>query len=98
MENMCNNLFVPEKVFPVIDDVHNRMMKYSMNSFKRFDGNITYTFYSDEVDKIKTFFEERSDYIMVYTKELVETGGNTEIIMNARELMKEENWYEEGDE
>ena len=47
------------------------MKKSAVSTYERFIAASTDTFYSDETDAIKKFFETRADYILKYTDEVI---------------------------
>lgn len=70
MNQMILDVFSDENVSQVMSEVTSRMEKLAESSYKRFTGVIRNNFYSSETAKIKSFFEERAQYIVVYTEEL----------------------------
>lgn len=75
MEEMMDDCFVYENVETVIDGIANRMNKPATSNYRRFNGFPSDTFFTSEIDKIKTFFMERTSYMSVYTRELPEIRG-----------------------
>ena len=70
------------------------MEKPVVLSYKRFIGSKD-SFYSDELASILEFFTYRKEYILLYTKEFTEAGGNTEVIEAARAALLEEQLQQE---
>jgi len=96
MEKMAGETFAKEAVNTVLNEISGSMQKFVLSSYKRFIGNVRDDYYSLEVEKVRTFFEERSEYILFYTEELVEKGGDMEVVTAMREMLKagEENGEE----
>ena len=69
MNQMIRDVFSDENVNQAMSEVTSWMEKLAESSYKRFTGVIRGNFYSSETAKIKSFFEERAQYIVVYTEE-----------------------------
>lgn len=95
MQKLADEVFTMDKVDEKLGEVNRLMKKVSLSSFKRFHGNITSEYYDAETEKIRSFFEQREEYIMLYTKELVAKGGDKEVIELARKAILEEQLQEE---
>ena len=54
----------------IIDEISARMNKAAMSSYRRFNGYPSDTLFPSEIEKIKSFFSERTSYMSVYTSEL----------------------------
>lgn len=89
MTRLVRETFSAESTNAALDKVAKNLEKYAMSSYKRFMGNAAADFYQNEVKKIKKFFEEREDYILLYTAEVVAQGGNTEVIEALRNAFEE---------
>ena len=70
MKQMSRAVFSIENVELAISEVTSRLKKMTESSYKRYIGVIQNNFYEKEVNKIRSFFEERAKYILVYTKEI----------------------------
>lgn len=85
MTRMAKEVFDTERTETALHNSVDMMQKAALSSYKRFYGNVSDNFYSSEVNKISAFFNERAEYILLYTEELVSQGGNTEVINAARD-------------
>jgi len=95
MQKLADEVFSMDKVDNALKEVNRLMKKASLSSFKRFHGNITSEYYEAEAAKIQGFFEQRAEYILFYTEELVAKGGDKEVIELARQAILEEQLQEE---
>jgi hypothetical protein len=77
MTEMADDIFTEERVHSLITQISSRLKKMTVMSYKRFIGNQGDTFYTKEVEKIESFFQQRGKYILLYTKE-VSSGGRYE--------------------
>lgn len=89
MEKFVNDVFDYTEVEKVIDNTAALMEKFTISSINRFAGNVSDDFYSSEVEKIKAFFEERGEYALFYTDEIIEKG--TAVYGGAYEKSKKDN-------
>lgn len=71
MTNMAEVTFEKEATDTAIDSATKKMKKSAVSTYERFIAASTDTFYSDETDAIKKFFETRADYILKYTDEVI---------------------------
>ncbi|BCN29021.1 CotH kinase family protein [Anaeromicropila herbilytica] len=71
MTKITNEIFSEEKVNSAITAISELTQKMVESSYKRFIGIPGYSFYKDEINKIENFFHERKNYILRYTKELI---------------------------
>lgn len=74
MEKFTNEVFEISRVEKIVDETAALVEKFTISSINRFAGNVTDDFYSSEVEKIKEFFENRGEYIMHYTEEIIKNG------------------------
>ncbi|MBQ9118863.1 MAG: CotH kinase family protein [Lachnospiraceae bacterium] len=84
MKTLAEEVFTMEKVEEALAQIGSSMEKASLSSYKRFNGNTTSDYYKAELEKIRSFFALRKEYILYYTEELVEKGGNREVIEAGR--------------
>lgn len=75
MTEMADHYFTEERANSAISELSLQMKKMVVMSYKRFTGNLEDTFYTKELDKIESFFAERKEYILRYTKEVISQGG-----------------------
>lgn len=83
MTNMAEEVFSYDRVSSTISELSTQLKKMVLMSYKRFTGNIGDSFYTNEVDKINGFFEQRGDYILRYTEEVISQGGSSRIYDDA---------------
>ena len=94
MEKMISENFAKASWDSKIDELVNRLKKPTIASYSRFYGNLSNNLYDQEVDNIEAYLLERGPYILKYTNELAENGGNIE---RARELLLTESQAQEAD-
>ena len=75
MTEMSDTVFTKEQVATAISAISEQLNKMVVSSYKRFVGNPEDTFYLKEIDKIESFFQQRRKYILLYTKEVINGGG-----------------------
>jgi len=75
METMVKERLITERAESILSDLQKLMERPTVASRTRFYGTAA-DLYSTDVDKIIYFFENRKDYIMVYTKETADAGGD----------------------
>ena len=98
MESLVNDRLTSEKAEPVLNELKKLLEKPVASSRQRFYGNIDGLFDS-EASVIRDFFNNRKDYIMIYTKETAERGGDLSFVEeeealaeeNAEDLLTDEN-------
>lgn len=95
MQVLAVEVFSQEKVDEALNQVQDYMEKASLTSYKRFSGNITSDYYDSEIEKIRSFFEQRAEYILRYTEEVVAQKGNEEVIEAGRIAIIEEQLEEQ---
>ena len=86
MKEMSTGIFDAEKCAEKVDAAVSLLKKPAMASYSRFNGNLSDTSYSLYTSNIKAYFEERSEYILKYTEELANKGGD---LRKAREIQAE---------
>ncbi len=86
MKEMSTGIFDAEKCAEKVDAAASLLKKPAMASYSRFNGNLSDTSYSLYTSNIKAYFEERSEYILKYTEELANKGGD---LRKAREIQAE---------
>lgn len=91
MEKLIAENFSKENYTEVIEYYSNLMKKPAMDSHSRFYSSYSETEFSMQVDNIYTFFENRADYIMQYTRELAQKGGDMAYVQQYEEQALEEN-------
>lgn len=72
MTEMAETVFGIDQVDQVLDELAGERKKAATGNYKRFFGNTDDSAYIREMEKIRTFFEERTGYILLYTTEVVE--------------------------
>lgn len=75
MTEMADQVFAPERAKAAISNLSGRIKKMAIMSYRRFTGNIEEAYYSKELERIEGFFEERREYILRYTEEVISWGG-----------------------
>jgi len=85
MKELCEATFSEENTNKVMEEASSFMRKMAISSYKRFVGSPSDTFYTSEVDRIKTFFEYRKEYILLYTEEAAESRGADSLAENINE-------------
>lgn len=75
MKRMAEETFGEEAVEKAVNAVASKMQKVSISSFKRFYGEPSDNFFTNGITDVKEFFEERAQYILLYTDEVVENRG-----------------------
>lgn len=75
MKRMAEETFGEEAVEKAVNDVASKMQKVSTSSFKRFYGEPTDNFFTNGITVIREFFDERAQYILLYTDEVIENSG-----------------------
>ena len=76
MEELIKENFSQEKCTEIIDEYEGLLKKPALDSYSRFYGSLPDGEYSKQVDDIREFFAYRAEYIMQYTKDLAEKGGD----------------------
>ncbi len=76
MERISNETFAQEKLEKAIDDAAAYMKKPTTETYKRYFGTMKDSTYLSQVDSIKAYFNGRTEYMMIYAKELAENGGD----------------------
>ena len=89
MARLVNEVFTTDKVDVALKQTEKLLKKASLSSYRRFFGNLTEEYYKEEIEKIRTFFELRGEYILKYTEEIVTAGGNMEAILAGREELEQ---------
>lgn len=89
MSHFVNEVFITERVDVALKQTEKLLKKASLSSYRRFFGNLTEEYYKEEIEKIRTFFELRGEYILKYTEEIVTAGGNMEAILAGREELEQ---------
>jgi hypothetical protein len=75
MTEMADNNFSFAQTESAINAISEQMKKMVEVSYKRFVGYPGDFFYTNEVDKIESFFQQRRKYILRYTEEVINQGG-----------------------
>lgn len=70
MRKMSHVVFTEENVDLATSEITSWIEKMAESSYKRYIGIIQNNFYDKEINKIRSFFEERANYIIVYTEEI----------------------------
>lgn len=78
MNTMAETTFKAENVQEVLTSIAEKNKKLDVSNYHRFFGDTADNFYSLEVNKIQDFFDNRADYILKYTDEVVKEGGHIE--------------------
>ena len=89
MERMAEETFAVEKVQDILKTLTKEMKKLATSSYKRFFGSPSDKFFSNEVEKIELFFEERGEYILIYTDEVL-NGKLDEFVLEEETAVPEE--------
>ena len=79
MNRMAEETFGEEAVEKAVNGVATKMQKMSTSSFKRFYGEPSDNFFANGIMIIQDFFDERAQYILLYTDEVIENNG---IVLN----------------
>ncbi len=95
MSSMKTEFFTDIKWTKVLNEYVSLIKKPSLASSTRFYGNMDESFYMADVKKISEFMENREEYIIRYTKEVIEAGGDVNVIRKARNGTLEEELSEE---
>ena len=66
MQKMVDEVFTQEKVDSALYEVTERMKKLAISSYRRFNGNVTDTFFPSEIEKIKEFFDKFKGYLLTF--------------------------------
>lgn len=82
MTKMEEDVFTNERVESAITDISSDMKRMADMSYKRFNSNLGVS-YAKEVEKIMNFFEQRGKYILLYTDEVINLGGISNVIGDA---------------
>ena len=100
MNRMAEQIFEVSHVEEVLEEIIDKTEKMSLTSYQRFFGNATEKTYDKEVEDIKKFFENRAEYIDVYTQEVMSMNGKwyqftesveEESVINGQESITEPN-------
>jgi hypothetical protein len=83
MTHMADDTFAKGRVEASICEISTQMKKMVEVSYRRFVGYPGEFFYSNEVDKIESFFQQRKTYILRYTEEVISQGGISNVGDNA---------------
>ncbi|NLO09095.1 MAG: hypothetical protein GX129_04410 [Clostridiales bacterium] len=75
MTKMVEECFNYEQVDKEINMIFEQMKRMVESSYKRYFGYPSDFFYTTEIDKIRSFFQERSRFILLYTEEVMSWGG-----------------------
>lgn len=70
MKNMQENVFAPDKVENELEQISQHIGKAATSSYERFFAYPDSDFYSNQTKEILEFFDERGEYILIYTDEL----------------------------
>ena len=90
MNEMIAEKFEVEHVSTVLDELAKYMEKAVISSYTRYNYTPSDSLVSDEVNKIKTFFEKRAEYITIYTEEVCSAGGDLSFIEEADEAVSKQ--------
>lgn len=80
MDKLIKENFNEESCADTIDYYSGLLKKPALDSYSRYYGSLSETEYSTQVDYIREFLENRSEYMIQYTKELAEKGGDLEYV------------------
>ncbi len=83
MTEMTENIFTVERVSSALSEISAQMKKMVIISFKRFAGSQGDSFYTSEVEKIESFFDQRDEYIIRHTEEVISRGGYSDLYDDA---------------
>lgn len=79
MRELADNNFSSEQVESAISEVSGKMKKMVEVSYRRFYGYLWASFYTDEIDDIESFFQQRKKYILRYTDEIKNGEGISDV-------------------
>ncbi|MBE5837296.1 CotH kinase family protein [Butyrivibrio sp.] len=85
MDEISTNYFSEDRYTEVIDKYSSLLKKPVIASRNRFYGGYNDKVYSDGVDIIKKYLDNRYYYISIYTKEVAEKGGDINVIQAERD-------------
>jgi flagellar biosynthesis chaperone FliJ len=84
MEDLVFNYFSYEICSDKLDSIVDLIKKPALASNIRFTASLSDGMYSSKIQDIEAFLEERPEYIIKYTEELTQKGGD---VQKARELL-----------
>ena len=80
MDKMMSERFTQEKWESIVDDASTLMKKPTIDTYVRFYGSMKDAQYNQGVEVLRKFLMARSEYMAIYTKEIVEKGGDLKFI------------------
>ncbi len=83
MTEMTEDTFAIERVNFSFSEITAQLKKMVVMSYKRFIGSQVDAFYANEVEKIESFFDQRSKYVLKYTEEVISQGGYSDFYDDA---------------
>lgn len=86
MQELISEYITEDKWKSALDNLADLLGKPARASYTRYYGTLKEATYNSEVALIEEFLTGRAEYIMKYTSELAEKGGDLE---NARKILKE---------
>lgn len=78
MKQLASGPLSSENCDETIESIAQLLKKPAVASFRRYFGSYSERAYLNEIQKIKDYFSERKDYILKYTHDFVQTGGDLE--------------------
>ncbi len=79
MTHFATDVFLPEKVEKQLQKTADLMEKMTVKTENRFYGNIDESDYEKVMDNIVYFFNKRGRFILGYTSEIVDKGGDEDV-------------------
>ncbi len=76
MEQMTTERFSKENCQEIVEKYADLMKRPALDTYSRFYGSLSNNLYDSEIEKIMSFFTNRSEYITLYTDELAKKGGD----------------------
>ena len=94
MVRMSEEIFEYSHVEETIKTITAKNEKMVLSSYERFYGQNGEQVYKKELENIKAFFENRAEYILYYTEEIMDMGGQwyqyTEPVEEERAINEQE--------
>ncbi len=80
MTHLATDNFKEDKVEVTIEEVSDYLKKMAIETEERYYGNVGGQAFNDEIENINTFFENRGKFILGYTSEVVNAGGDINVV------------------
>ena len=87
MQQMADERFSQERYQEIIQKYASLMKRPAVDNYSRFYGTLSSKLFDTEIENITGFYENRSEFILLYTQELAKKGGDLQhIAEHAEEL------------